>query len=103
MSREPAVEPPVRYHRAWTRQRFLGRPREMSYRWPGRPQAVPVTAPMPRHRLALMSLGAAIAIGAVLGLALGIVVGVAIDIPLAPEVGLLLGGLLGWLWRRGRA
>jgi hypothetical protein len=49
-----------------------------------------------------MSLGAAIAIGAGLGLALGIVVGVATDIPLAPEVGLVLGGLLGWLWRRGR-
>jgi hypothetical protein len=44
--------------------------------------------------------GAAIGVGAVLGLALGIVVGVTTDVPLAPEAGLVLGALLGWLWRR---
>ena len=49
-----------------------------------------------------MSLGAAIALGAVLGLALGIRVSVSTDIPLAPEVGLILGALVGWLSRRRR-
>jgi hypothetical protein len=47
-----------------------------------------------------MSIGAAIALGAVLGLALGIVVSVTTDVPLAPEGGLVLGALLGWLTRR---
>ena len=47
--------------------------------------------------------GAVIAIGAAAGLALGIVVSVATDLPLAPEVGLLVGGLAAWLWRRDRA
>ena len=47
-----------------------------------------------------MSVGAAIALGAVLGLVLGIVVSVATDLPFAPEGGLVLGGLLGWLSRR---
>jgi hypothetical protein len=37
-----------------------------------------------------MGLGAAIALGAVIGLALGIVVSVATEIPLAPEVGAVL-------------
>jgi hypothetical protein len=46
------------------------------------------------------SVGAAIAIGAVIGLALGIVVSVTTDVPLAPEGGLVLGALVGWLWRR---
>ena len=50
-----------------------------------------------------MSLGVAIAVGAVIGLALGIVVSVATDIPLAPEIGLLLGALVAWLLRRERA
>jgi hypothetical protein len=50
-----------------------------------------------------VSLGVAIAVGAVIGLALGIVVSVATDIPLAPEVGLLLGALVAWLLRRERA
>jgi hypothetical protein len=50
-----------------------------------------------------MSVGAAIAVGAVTGLALGIVVSLATDIPLAPELGLLLGALAGWLIRRERA
>jgi hypothetical protein len=47
-----------------------------------------------------MTLGVAIAVGAVIGLALGIVVSVATDIPLAPEIGLLLGALVAWLLRR---
>jgi hypothetical protein len=47
-----------------------------------------------------MSTGVAIAIGAVIGLAVGIVVSVATDLPLAPEGGLVLGGLIAWFWRR---
>ena len=47
-----------------------------------------------------MSIGAAIAFGAVVGLAIGIV---ATDVPLAPEAGLLLGALVGWLSRRKNA
>ena len=43
-----------------------------------------------------MSMGATIAVGAVIGLVLGIVVSVATDVPLAPEIGLVLGGLAGW-------
>lgn len=49
-----------------------------------------------------MSTGAAIAVGAVTGLALGILVSVTTDVPLAPEGGLLLGALVGWLSRRDR-
>jgi hypothetical protein len=49
-----------------------------------------------------VSVGAAIAVGAVIGLAVGIVVSLATDLPLAPEVGLVAGGLVGWLWRRGQ-
>jgi hypothetical protein len=48
-----------------------------------------------------MSVGAAIAIGAVTGLVLGIVVSAVTDVPLAPEVGLVAGALVGWLARRG--
>jgi len=55
------------------------------------------------HRVGGMSIGAAIAVGAVTGLALGIVVSVTTDIPLAPEIGLLLGAVAGWLLRRNRA
>jgi hypothetical protein len=50
-----------------------------------------------------MSMGAAIAAGAVTGLVLGILVSLATDVPLAPEIGLLLGAAAGWLVRRGRA
>ncbi|HEY0363346.1 MAG TPA: hypothetical protein VGC83_13795 [Solirubrobacteraceae bacterium] len=49
-----------------------------------------------------MSVGATIALGAVLGLALGVIVGVTTDLPLAPEAGLVLGGVVGWLSRRVR-
>lgn len=48
-----------------------------------------------------MSTGAVVALAAVVGLALGILVSVTTDVPLAPEVGLVLGGLFGWLSRRG--
>jgi hypothetical protein len=50
-----------------------------------------------------MSIGPAIAVGAVIGLALGIAIGLITDLPLAPEVGLVLGALGGWLSRRDRA
>jgi hypothetical protein len=49
-----------------------------------------------------MSLGAAIAVGAVTGLALGILVSVTTDVPLAPEVGLLVGAVVAWFLRRER-
>jgi len=41
-------------------------------------------------------------VGAVLGLAVGILVSVTTDVPFAPEVGLVLGVLVGWLARRAR-
>jgi len=41
-------------------------------------------------------------VGAAIGLLLGILVSVVTDVPLAPEAGLILGGLVGWLiLRRG--
>jgi hypothetical protein len=49
-----------------------------------------------------MTTGTAIVVGAVTGLALGILISVTTDVPLAPEVGLVLGALVGWLLRRGR-
>jgi hypothetical protein len=49
-----------------------------------------------------MSVGAAVAVGAVIGLALGILVSVTTDVPLAPEAGVVLGALIGWLSRRDR-
>jgi hypothetical protein len=39
-------------------------------------------------------------VGAAIGLALGILVSVTTDVPLAPEAGLVLGALAGWLSRR---
>jgi hypothetical protein len=53
--------------------------------------------------LSRMPVGAAIAVGAVIGLALGILVSVTTDIPRAPEAGLVLGALAGWLSRRSGA
>jgi hypothetical protein len=47
-----------------------------------------------------ISVGAAIALGAVIGLALGILVSVTTDVPFAPEIAAVLGGLVGWLARR---
>jgi hypothetical protein len=40
-------------------------------------------------------------VGAAIGLVVGVLVSVITDLPLAPEAGLLLGGLAGWLVRRG--
>jgi hypothetical protein len=50
-----------------------------------------------------VSRGAAIALGAALGLVLGILVSVTTDIPLAPEAGLAVGALIGWVLRRARS
>jgi hypothetical protein len=41
-----------------------------------------------------------VVVSAVIGLALGILVSVASDVPFAPEVGLGLGALVGWLLSR---
>ena len=41
-----------------------------------------------------------VGVGALIGVALGILVSVTTDIPLAPEAGLILGALVGWLVRR---
>ena len=49
-----------------------------------------------------MNVGPATAVGAVVGLALGILVSVTTDVPFAPEIGLVLGALVGWLSRRRR-
>ena len=50
--------------------------------------------------LAAMTMGAAIAAGGVIGLIVGIAISVTTDIPLAPEAGLALGAMIGWLSRR---
>lgn len=42
-------------------------------------------------------------VGAAIGLLLGILVSVVTDVPLAPEAGLILGGLVGWLILRRSA
>jgi len=55
-----------------------------------------------QHRVARMSTGAAIAVGVVIGSALGVIVSVTTDFPLAPELGLVLGALAGWLLGRDR-
>jgi len=47
--------------------------------------------------------GILVAIGALMGLTLGILVSVTTDLPLAPEVGLFLGALVGWLFPRAPA
>jgi hypothetical protein len=47
-----------------------------------------------KSALGRIGLTAAIIIGALIGLALGIVVSVTTDVPLAPEAGLLLGGVV---------
>jgi large-conductance mechanosensitive channel len=51
----------------------------------------------------LRAVTVAIVVGAVIGLALGIIVSIATDLPLMPELGLVLGGLTGWLSSRRRA
>jgi hypothetical protein len=46
---------------------------------------------------------APIGVGALIGLALGIIVSLITDVPLAPEGGVVLGALVGWLSSRDRA
>jgi hypothetical protein len=55
------------------------------------------------RRLAGVKTGTAIALGALLGLAFGIVVSVITNVPFAPEAGLVLGALAGWVSRREHA
>jgi hypothetical protein len=50
-----------------------------------------------------MGVGTAIALGALIGLALGVLISLTTTVPVAPELGLVLGGLVGWLSRRHRA
>jgi hypothetical protein len=47
-----------------------------------------------------MSIRAANATGGVIGLIVGIAISVTTDIPLAPEAGLALGAMIGWLSQR---
>ena len=54
-------------------------------------------------RLATVNVGLAILIGGVIGLALGILVSILSDLPLAPEIGLALGAMAGWISARERA
>ena len=44
-----------------------------------------------------MSIGAAVALGAIAGAAVGILISLATDVPFLPEAGFALGGLAGWL------
>jgi hypothetical protein len=55
------------------------------------------------NHLSREPVGAATVVGAVVGLGLGIVVSVTTDVPLAPEVGAVRGGQVGWLSTRNRA
>jgi len=41
-----------------------------------------------------------VGVGALIGLVLGILPNVTTDVPLAPEAGVILGALVGWLFRR---
>jgi hypothetical protein len=41
-----------------------------------------------------------VGVGALIGVVLGVLVSVTTDVPLAPEAGLILGALVGWLFRR---
>jgi hypothetical protein len=41
-----------------------------------------------------------VGVGALVGVVLGILVSVTTDVPLAPEAGLVLGAVVGWLFRR---
>jgi hypothetical protein len=47
-----------------------------------------------------LSTGVAIAVGAAVGLVVGIIVSITTDVPFAPEIGLLVGGVVGWLSHR---
>jgi hypothetical protein len=67
--------------------------------WSSEPSAIPVQA----SDDAGMSVGAAVALGAVIGLALGILISLTTDVPLAPEGGLVLGAAVGWVARRDHA
>jgi len=49
-----------------------------------------------------MPVATAIGVGAAIGLALGVVVSLTTDVPLAPEAGVILGALVGWLSGRDR-
>jgi hypothetical protein len=50
-----------------------------------------------------MSVRGFLIVGALVGLALGVLVSVATDAPFAPEAGVVLGALIGWLLRRRSA
>jgi hypothetical protein len=41
-----------------------------------------------------------VGVGALIGVVLGILVSVTTEIPLAPEAGVILGALVGWLFHR---
>ena len=44
----------------------------------------------------------ATALGAIVGVALGVLVAATTDVPLAPDLGAVIGGLIGWLFFRDR-
>jgi prepilin signal peptidase PulO-like enzyme (type II secretory pathway) len=41
-----------------------------------------------------------VGVGALIGVVLGLLVSVTTDVPLAPEAGVILGALVGWLFHR---